>query len=128
MEGIPTGDQFLNNSEKELSFDEKASLAKSLFDAVNTRNNFIEMHGGFDDFAAVHQHVGDNRKIYDEMESAVTNARKEFDEKVSDKKQFLENLRNSGEVETADMIASMFSISKKGDKPKSIFSSLFKKK
>ena len=128
MEGIPTGDQVPNNSEKELSFEEKTSLAKALFEAVNARNNFTEMHGGFDDFAAVHQHVGDNRKIYDEMESAVTNARKEFDEKVSDKKQFLEDLRNSGEVETADMMALMFSISKKGDKPKGIFSGLFKKK
>lgn len=128
MEGIPTNDQVPNNQE-ELSFDKKVSLAKAVFDAVNTRNNFTEMHGGFDDFAEVWQHVGDNRKVFDEMESAVTNARKEFDEKISDKKQFVEDLRNLGEVEVADMISSMFGIShQKENKPKgTIFSNIFKK-
>lgn len=117
-----------NNPEQELSFDEKFSLAKTLFNAVNTRNNFTEKYGGFDDFAEVHQHVGDNRQVFDKMDSAVITARKEFDEKIIDKKQFVEDLISREDIELANMIGLMFNISKRDDKSRGFISEILGKK
>ncbi len=123
MENIPT-----NSFEQELSFDEKVSLAGTLFQAVKARNDFIDMYGGFDNFADVDQYIGDNRKVFDEMESAVTDARNEFYEKVSDKKQFMEDLISRGDVDVADMIGLMFGISKRDDKSRGFISEILGKK
>lgn len=123
MEGAPT-----NNPEQELSFDEKVSLAEDLFNAVKTRNDFTETHGGFDDFADVHQHVGDNRQIFDTMESTVTEARSKFDRKVTDKKQFMEDLISRGDVDVADLIGLMFRIPKRDDKSRGFISEILGRK
>lgn len=123
MEGVPT-----NNLEQELSFDEKVALAETLFEAVNARNDFTERHGGFDDFADVHQHIGDNRKKFDEMEVVVTEARKEFDEKITDKKQFMEDLISKGDVDLANLISLMFNIPKRDDKSRGFISEILGKK
>ena len=76
--------------------------------AVDARNNFIKSFGGFDDFADVHQHVDDNREKYDKLEEAVSLARKNLDETVSDKKALVEHLRSTDEDRLADRIAQMF--------------------
>lgn len=128
MEGVPN-EMPNNDQEKELSFEQQTSLARVLFSAVHDRNDFIERFGGFDTFAEAWQHVGDNRKVFDEMELAVENARKEFDQKISDKKQFANNLRNSGEVEMADLISMMFgSYTKEPATKGGILSRVFRKK
>lgn len=112
MEHIPTGgDAPEHHHEQELSFDQQVALAKALVNAVNKRNDFIERQVGFDTFAEAGQHVGGMRGVYDEMEAAVTRTRQEFDEKVSNKKQFIEDLRSSGETVAADMIQRMFNTS-----------------
>lgn len=101
-----------NQQEQELSFDQQVALATNLFKAVDDRNVFIERQGGFDTFAEVGQHVGDMRFVYDEMENAVSIARQEFDEKISDKKEFVKQLRIAGNDAIADLIARMFSVPK----------------
>ena len=90
MEQSSNKESSLGNQEnKELSFEEQLALAGILLKAVDKMNMFIEGHGGFDTFAEVWQHVGDNRKIYDELEEAVTQSRQEFDEKIANKKAFV---------------------------------------
>ena len=60
-------------------FEKQVSLAETLSNAVNARNDFIEMMGGFDDFAGVHQHVSGNRERYDKLEEAISLARKDLE-------------------------------------------------
>lgn len=104
-----------NNTEQKFgqgpSFEESVSLAKKLFELVDERNQFITSQGGFDTFAEATQYMGDNRKGYDEMSTAFSLARKEFDGKVVDKKSFVESLRTNGENALADRISTMFQIS-----------------
>jgi hypothetical protein len=105
-----------------LSFSEQLSLAQHLVDAVNKRNDFIKNQGGFDTFAEAGQHVAGGRASYDALEQKVTDARKQFDEQVLDKKAFITRLRSVNESDLADTISSMFTIPKGN-----IFSRLFKK-
>lgn len=109
---------------QELSFNEQLELARKLFESVDERENFVKGFGGFDDFADVHQHVGNNRMVYDTLDDDVLKARKEFDEKVSDKGKFIEELITRGEERLAERIASMFSIRRP---KKGLLSRLFKK-
>lgn len=96
-----------NTQEQELSFNEQTQLAQKLFNAVNERNDYIKRQGGFDTFA-VTSNFGNGREIYSGMEKAVSVARKEFDEKVIDKKEFFKKLRSVNETDLADTISSMF--------------------
>ena len=124
MEGPPIKETTPDNSqERELPFEEQVSLATTLFQAVGDRNVFIQRQGGFDTFAEVGQHVNDMKSVYDKMEDTVSVARQEFDEKVMDKNAFVSRLRSVGNDALADVIASMFGISKGN-----VFSRLFKKK
>ena len=91
-------------------FEKQVSLAESLSNAVNARNDFIEMMGGFDDFADVHQHVSGNRERYDKLEEAVSLTRKDLDETVSDKRALVEYLRSTNENQLADRIVRMFEV------------------
>ena len=95
---------------QEQSFEEQMLLAKALYDAVDARNDFTERLGGFEDFAAVHQYVDGNREKYDKLEDACNEVRKKFDETVTDKKPFVEHLRNIGETKLADRITRMFRV------------------
>ena len=113
MEKIPGGEIAPDNQqEQELSFNQQAELAKALFDAINARNNFIKGQGGFDTFAEVGQHVDGMREAYESLEAVVSEARSEFDEKITDKSKFVNELKDSGEEDVADAIASMFGVSK----------------
>lgn len=130
MEGVPNNDEIINVSvpEKEVTFEEEASLARALFDAVNECNEFIEHHGGVDTFYEVGQHIGDERTQFDALENSRNVARKAFDEKVLDKAGFIQKMRVSGETAIADRISEMFRGPKNIETPKgSIFSKLFKK-
>lgn len=62
--------------------------------------------------------------VYDTLDDDVLKARKEFDEKVSDKGKFIEELITRGEERLAERIASMFSIRRP---KKGLLSRLFKK-
>lgn len=131
MERPPSGESSLDNREnRELSFDEQLTLATVLLQAVDKRNRFVEGYGGFDTFAEAWQHVGDNRAVYDELEKAAARARQELDEKITDKKAFVEQLRNAGHEDFANRIASMFGVSSKVKKESkgSIFSRFRKKR
>ncbi|MEK7642198.1 MAG: hypothetical protein AAB392_00155 [Patescibacteria group bacterium] len=97
------------NQNPTLSLEEQVDLVKKLLDAVDVREKFIERMGGFDDFADVHQHVGDNRKQYDELWATYEAARNEFDQKISDKKVLVEHLRKV-DKRSADRIAMMFRV------------------
>ncbi len=122
MEKPPSGKTTPENQqEQELSFDQQVELAKVLFNAVNDRNAFIKRQGGFDTFAEVGQHVNGMRNAYDEMEAAVSSARQDFDEKISDKKEFVKKLKDIGEDDLANTISRMFSV------PKESIFSRFKK-
>lgn len=102
-----------NQQEQGLSFDQQLELAEVLFSAVDERNDFIKRQGGFDTFAEVGQYVEGMRDVYDKMEEDVIRVRREFDEKVLDKKEFVNKLRKMSKDDLADTIASMFGISKK---------------
>jgi len=122
MEGPPSNEISPDNQhEQELSFDQQVELAKVLFNTVDERNVFTKRQGGFDTFAEVGQHVEGMRDEYDKLEAAVSSARKDFDEKISDKKEFVKKLRDAGEDDLADTIGRMFSI------PKESIFSRFKK-
>ena len=74
---------------------------------------FIREHGGnFDTFAESWQHVGGMRDTYDQMEEVIARTRTELDEKVSGKKEFVRNVRSTGDDVLADMIESMFGVKK----------------
>lgn len=123
MEGSPRKETTPDSQkEQELSFNQKLSLAETLFDAVTKRNTFIQAQGGFDTFAEAGQYAGNMRSAYDDMESAVSHARKELDEKISDKAGFIKQLRDAGDNSIADMIREMFEIAEG-----SVFSRIFKK-
>ncbi|MEK9175036.1 MAG: hypothetical protein AAB795_00415 [Patescibacteria group bacterium] len=125
MEQIPGDESILNKTqEQELSFDQKLILAQTLNRAVDNRNTFIQRQGGFDNFAEVGQHTDNLRSVYDDLERAVTNARKEFDENVHNKKEFVQQLKNIGENNNlAIRISSIFAVPKE-----SILSRIFKNK
>jgi hypothetical protein len=93
--------------EQELSFNEQMQLAQTLFDAVKERNDYIERQGGFDTFA-VTSNFGNGREIYSNMEKARVLARKEFDEKVTDKDVFFKKLKSVGENTLAETLSPMF--------------------
>ncbi len=112
MEKIPDGGMIPENKqEKELPFNEQVELAKNLFKAVEDRNIFIERQGGFDSFADSGQYVESIKDAHDEMEEAIDKAKKEIDEKVSDKEGFVGRLKEAGENDLADLIAGMFGVS-----------------
>lgn len=107
--------------EKELSFDQQVELATVLSKAVGRRNVFIKGQGGFDTFAEAAQYAPEMRKVYDNMEKAVSEARQEFDAKISDKEEFVNKLRKTSKGRfdkdkltdndrLADVIDSMFSV------------------
>lgn len=101
-----------NREEQELSFDQQVELAKVLFNVVDKRNIFTEQQGGFDTFAEVGQHVDGMRDTYNKLEEDVNTARQDFDEKISNKKEFFKKLKDAGENNLSDTIGRMFSRSK----------------
>lgn len=115
MEKPPEGGKMAskNQQEKELSFDQYLELAEVLSNAVDERNVFIKRQGGFDTFAEAGQYIEGMRDAYDKMEEDISKARREFDERVFDKKEFVNKLRGAGKNDLADTIASMFSVSRK---------------
>lgn len=102
-----------SNENVELTFDQQVALADVLYKAVDDRNVFVQRQGGFDTFAEAGQYLGGMRDAYDDMEKAVFAARNEVDEKISDKEEFVRQLRGEGRDDLADMIASMFRVSEK---------------
>ena len=119
------GVENMSTGERGLSFDQQVALAEALFKAVDDRNVFIQRQGGFDTFAEVGQHVEGMGATHDELEQVALNARREFDEKVFDKKEFVRKLRDVGNDALADTVARMFGVSKEAKE--SIFSRIFKK-
>src|SRR3989344_3830857 len=71
----------------------------------DNRNKFTEAHGGFDTFAEVWQHVEGKREEYDKLDDAALQARKELDEKISDKKSFAQQLKVAGYDNFAERIS-----------------------
>ena len=106
-----------------ISFNEQLPLAQEMLAYANERNTFAQNMGGgdFEGFAAVSQHVGDNRSKYDALQQKFEEFRKAFDEAVLDKKAFVKKLHSINENELADAVASMFSIRE------GLFGKLFKK-
>ncbi len=98
------------NQEHDLTLEEQVELANKLLAAIATRDEFPKRWGGFDEFSEIHQYVGDNRRQYDELWSVYLGVRKEFDEKVKDKKALIDHLRNTGANELADKISMMFRV------------------
>lgn len=100
-----------NRQEAPIPFKERLNLARALLDAVKDRNDFIARQGGFDTFAEAGQYMGGMRESYDKLEEAVSEARKEFDEKVPDKKKFVGESASGNEKNLAELISSMFNVS-----------------
>ncbi|MBX4200361.1 hypothetical protein KW790_02805 [Candidatus Parcubacteria bacterium] len=98
------------NQEAEISMEGQAELARSLSEAVDAREEFIDKLGGFDDFAEVHQYVGDNREVYNSLDDEVSRIRKELDEKVLDKKVLVDYLVSHDEAKLAARISRMFGV------------------
>jgi hypothetical protein len=96
--------------EKKLPIELQVKLAHDLSNAVDARNRFIEEMGGFDDFAEVHQYVGNNRERYDRLEGAVAEARKNLKQRVQNKRAFVEHLRSINEEALAKRISEIFSV------------------
>lgn len=94
----------------EVSFEDAFLLAKALLDAVKARNKYTDGFGGFDDFADVHQHVGNRREVYDGLVSAYNDARKAFDDQVKNKLGFVKKLEEHGDTELAKSIRAMFNL------------------
>lgn len=114
MEGPPKKENIPNNDENlELSFEEQLNLANTLYIAVEDRNMFIKGQGGFDTFAEAGQYMPGMSESYERMEKAVSEARRDFDEKVPDKKVFVDKLIENGSYQLADRIGKMFGISEK---------------
>jgi len=125
----PPGGEMPPNQEKELPFEEQVALATKLIQTTDERNRFIEGFGGFDNFAEAWQHVDDNRARYDEYEKKVLLLRQEIQDKISDKKAFVEQLKEAGHDTLADQIAKMFAFYiPKEKKVKDSFLSRFRKK
>lgn len=127
MEQPPIPESYPEQEEKKetetLSFESQLVLAKALFEAVDKRENFVKAHGGdFDTFAESWANLEEPRAEYDALDEVAENARKEVDEKISDKKEFVKKLKESGEKELAERISSMFGVP--GEK---FFSRIFKK-
>lgn len=112
-----------SGQESEISFNEQMTLAKDLLVVISEMDRFIVNHGGdFDTFAESFQHVGNLRGEHDQLQSKVSKLKKEFDEKIVDKKQFVNKLRSVNEEELADFVAKLFRVRKDN-----IFSKIFKK-
>lgn len=93
-----------------MSFEDQLALATALFEAVDARNEFTDSFGGFDSFAEMGQHVGDNRKIHDELQNKFADLRKEFDTKIPNKSVLVEQLKAAGKNKVAERIEKMFSL------------------
>jgi hypothetical protein len=104
-------------------FTEQLHLAQEMLAYANERNKFAQNVGGgdFEGFATIGQHVGDNRKKYDDLHKEFEKYRKDFDEAVPDKKAFVKKLRSMNENELADAVASMFRVRE------SLFRKLFRR-
>lgn len=90
-----------------MSFEDQLALATALFEAVDARNEFTD---SFDSFAEVGQHIGDNRKIHDELQNKFADLRKEFDTKIPNKSVLVEQLKAAGKNKVAERIEKMFSL------------------
>lgn len=121
MENKPKLD--LPNKQENVSFGEQLHLAQEMLSYANERNKFAQNTGGgdFEGFAAVGQHVWDNRAKYDALHQEFEKFRQKFDASVPDKKAFVKKLRSMNENELADAVASIFGV-KEG-----FFGKLFKK-
>jgi len=104
------GNNFESKDKNLFSLEEQINLAKSLTNANDKRNEFIEQFGGFDNFAEASQYVGDNRKQYDELAKKAEEARKDFDKNVVDKKALVKHLQSAGEENLAKRISEMFQL------------------
>ena len=100
-----------NGEAKELSFESKLALAKALTEANDRREDYPVMHGGdFDTFAESFANLPEYREPYDKLCDEAEKLRKEFDEKVSDKKEFVLKLKEAGEIDIAERIGKMFRV------------------
>ncbi|MDO8492150.1 MAG: hypothetical protein Q7S34_00725 [bacterium] len=126
MEANPVDNPENEREKLKLTFEEQFALAKELSDAVDIRNNYIKRFGSFDDFAEIHQYVGNNRLVYDEMEDDVSKAREKFDRDVIDKEVFVNKLRESGKNQLALRISQMFGL--KAGLQNSLLSRIFGRK
>ena len=119
MEHIPKDNEILN---------EQIILAETLFDAVNKRDNFVQSQGGLDNIYDLAWFNGEEiRKSFEQLQEQVTNARKEFDEKVTNKEEFVRSANERGHHSAADLIKKMFIDSKLTKSEGGIFSRFFKK-
>ncbi len=110
MEQFPGNNPEEVSSPEVISIEEQAALAKELIEAANARNSFTDSLGGFEDFAAVHQHVGDNRVRYNALDDAFNEKRALFDLSASDKNAVVNFLKQTGDKEAAKAIAKMFGV------------------
>src|SRR3989344_2912469 len=113
----------INVEVKEQSFEENLALAKALSRAIDRREEYPKMHGGsFDTFAESFANLPEYREPYDKLCDEAEKLRKEFAEKVADKKEFVQKAREAGEDEIAGLIGMMFSVPKE-----KLLSRIFKK-
>ena len=118
MEKIPQNNEHLN---------EQMDLARKLFDAVNKRSDFINAQGGLDNIGDPAWFNGEEiKKGFEQIQQAVVDAQKEFEGKVPDKKQFMQQLRENDHDTMADSIERLFFPAKPEQKG-NMFTRLFKK-
>ncbi len=93
--------------EEKLQYD--VELALKLLMANDAREHFTVQFGGFDNFAEVWQHVGSNRKQFDQLAATAEEARLAF-LKVDDKRAVIEYMRLNGQEASAVRIAQIAGI------------------
>ena len=90
--------------------EEWANLARALVKANDERNLFTEQFYGFDNFAEVWQHVGNNRELYDKLSDKALEALKRVEEEVSDKKALVKYLKSLGEKDLARRMSRILNV------------------
>ena len=97
-------------NKQEKTFEEQIELARLLIEAVSRRNELLRRYPDWDDMVVFVNANQNNRDLYEGMEKTANEARKKFDQEVSDKKAVIDYFRQSGETDNADLISMMFRV------------------
>jgi len=104
--------KYIEGLKQELTIKEQVDLAKALCEANNRRNVLTKQYPDFDDLSVFVNSSPENRVKYERLEQEASDARKIFDEKITNKDILIKHLYEAGEKLLADRISKMFGLSK----------------
>src|SRR3989338_6986734 len=99
-----------HETSEQLTIESQVDLAQELADANRRRDRVFDQYPDFDDLTVFADGSPENRKLLKDLADEAAEARKKFDQKVTNKLWLPEQLRGNGKKEVEEMIEIMFGL------------------